>query len=138
MSRHPPQPTEPAMQLTSLPENLAYANASRLEVKITDHPEGLVVRVLGEASLPEIDRLRIHLMYVTVRRPRLVILDLADLVFIGSLGWGALNEFRRGIIRRGGEVRLAGMRPEIEEAFRSLSLDKLFPYYSSADEALTT
>jgi anti-anti-sigma factor len=109
---------------------------ARLVADIEERPQGTVVRIVGEATIEEINALRAHLMFVASCRPRLVVLDLAQLRFMGSLGWGALVEFRSGLVRAGGSIRLAGMQPHIEEAFRSLHLHQLFPHDQSVEAAL--
>jgi anti-anti-sigma factor len=52
--------------------------------------------------------------------------DLADLTFLSSLGMGALVEYRRGLSRRGVEVKLANLQPQVWLALASAGLMKLF------------
>ena len=42
-----------------------------------------------------------------------VVLDLADLTFLSSLGMGALVQYRRGLSRRGIEIRLAKVQEQV-------------------------
>ena len=56
----------------------------------------------------------------------LVVLDLAALTFLSSLAMGALVSYRRGVGRRGVEVRLANVQAQVWSALESAGLGKLF------------
>ena len=56
----------------------------------------------------------------------LVVLDLAELTFLSSLAMGALVEYRRGLSRRGAEVRLANVQAQVWLALESAGLGRLF------------
>ena len=56
----------------------------------------------------------------------LVVLDLAELTFLSSLAMGALVEYRRGLCRRGVEIRLANVPAQVWLALESAGLCKLF------------
>ena len=54
-------------------------------------------------------------------------MDLAELTFLSVLALGALVEYRRGLCRRGVEVRLANVPARVWLALESAGLGTLFP-----------
>ena len=99
-------------------------------------PRGQVVRLRGEATVDQVERLRSSLRAVCEGKPRRVVLDLAELTFINSDGLGALLEFRRDLVRSGAVLRLAGANPDIAEMFKKTRLVEVFPMYQTADAAM--
>jgi anti-anti-sigma factor len=89
--------------------------------------ETVVVRLAGNIGLRESGQLQRDLTPVTARRPRLVVLDLENVTSLSTLALGVLFEFRRGIVRVGGRVRLARVPTCVAEIFRVTGLDDLFP-----------
>ena len=55
-----------------------------------------------------------------------MVLDLAHLTSVSSLALGALVEYRRGLIRRGVEVRLANVQAPVGLALELAGLEELF------------
>src|SRR5262249_45089217 len=68
--------------------------------------------------------------------PSLIVFDMAGIGFAASLFMGALVAFRRGIVRNGGQVRLAALQPNVEAAFRTARLGELFPILATVQAAL--
>jgi anti-anti-sigma factor len=54
------------------------------------------------------------------------VLDLAELTFLSSLAIGALVGYRRGLLRRGIEVRLANVQAQVWLTLELAGLGKLF------------
>jgi anti-sigma B factor antagonist len=52
-----------------------------------------------------------------------IIVDLGDVDYISSAGWGVFMNEIRGIRKRGGDLKLANMIPEVYEVF------ELFEFY---------
>jgi len=107
-----------------------------LQVEIVPVTGGVLVRLTGEAAIGCVDRLQSSLVRVTALHPSLIVFDLAGIAFAASLFMGALVSFRRGVVRNGGQVRLAAMQPKVESAFRSARLEELFPILSTVQAAL--
>jgi anti-sigma B factor antagonist len=109
---------------------------NQFHVNIDDRPQCTIVELSGDISILQTDTLRKAFEPVVARRPGCVVLDLAKLVFINSLGLGALIEFRHNLSLHGSKVRLAGASDRIAEIFRKTRLAELFPMYPNADDAL--
>jgi anti-anti-sigma factor len=107
-----------------------------LLIEIEPLTEGTLIRLVGEADVTSIDSLQASLLAISVQRPVLVVFDLAGLEFAASLFMGTLVSFRRGIVRNGGQVRLAALQSNVEEAFRIARLDDLFAMMATVEAAL--
>lgn len=96
----------------------------------------VIVRLRGEVGPRQADRLDAALSQISEARPRLVVVDLSGLVFLSSLGMGALLAFRHALARRGGHVRLRGAREEVRLTLRRSHLHKIFEIEDEPDAAL--
>ncbi len=76
-----------------------------------------------------------QLQKVIVRRPALVIVDLAGVTTISSFGMGVLLGLRRSLGMHGGKVRLAGAQRLVQEAFSRARLDTVLSFYPTVAEA---
>lgn len=66
---------------------------------------------------------------------RFIVLDLTDTVYISSSGLRAVTKAAKKLKPEGGILSLCGMNEPVEEVFRVSGLIRLFPYYSTAEEA---
>jgi anti-anti-sigma factor len=89
-------------------------------------PYFLCVAIKGEASFDQAEVISAQLLRIPLDAYTLVVLDLAELTFLSSLAMGALVEYRRGLWRRGIEVRLANVQAQTWLALESAGLLKLF------------
>jgi anti-anti-sigma factor len=97
----------------------------------------MVVRIKGEATAECAGVLLDRLLAATARQLAIVTLDLTELRCISSLAMGVLVSYRRGVIRNGGRVRLAGgLQPAVEEALAGARLLELFEITVSAEAGL--
>ena len=100
--------------------------ASKLTFGVQRSPYLLCVAIKGEASFDQAEVLSAQLLRIPLDAYTLVVLDLAELTFLSSLAMGALVEYRRGLWRRGIEVRLANVQAQVWLALESAGLSKLF------------
>jgi anti-anti-sigma factor len=100
------------------------------ECKLAFHVERrrhfLLVAIRGEASFDQAEVLAAQLFRIPRDAYSLVVLDLAELTFLSSLAMGALVAYRRGLGRRGVEVRLANVSAPVWLALESAGLGPLF------------
>jgi anti-anti-sigma factor len=106
------------------------ATRRKRECKLAFHverrPHFLLVAIQGEASFEQAEFLSGQLLRMPLGAESLVVLNLAELTFLSSLAMGALLEYRRGLCRRGVEVRLANVQAQVWMALESAGLGKLF------------
>ena len=84
----------------------------------------------GEASFDQAEVIAAQLLRVPLDGSSLVVLDLAELTFLSCLAMGALVAYRRGLGRRGVEVRLANVSAQV---WLALELAGLGPLFESMD-----
>ena len=99
---------------------------AKIELHVERRPQLLRVAIRGEASFDQAEVLSAQLLRVPLEGARLVVLDLAGLTFLSSLAMGALASYRRGVGRRGVEVRLANVQARVWLALESAGLGKWF------------
>ena len=66
-----------------------------------------------------------------------VLADMSDVNFVASLALRMLLMNLKSIQPQGGDLRLAGLQPQIAEIFRKSRFDTLFKIYADRDAALT-
>jgi anti-anti-sigma factor len=98
----------------------------QIEFHVECRPHFLLVAIRGEASFDQAEVISAQLLRTPLHGYSLVVLDLAELTFISSLAMGALVGYRRGVGRRGIEVRLANVQAPVWLALESAGLGKLF------------
>jgi anti-anti-sigma factor len=89
-------------------------------------PHYLLVAINGGASFDQAELVSAQLLRIPLEAYSLVVLDLAELTFLSSLAMGALVEYRRGLCRRGIELRLANVQAHVWLSLESAGLGKLF------------
>jgi anti-anti-sigma factor len=97
----------------------------KLPFQVERRPHFLLVAIKGEASFDQAEVISAQLLRIPLEAYSLVVLDLAELTFLSSLAMGALIEHRRGLGRRGVEVRLANVQAQVWLALESAGLGKL-------------
>lgn len=109
-------------------------------IVVNGHPDTrgvtVVVRLQGEVTEVEADRVRAVLGGVVDQNPRRVVLDLSELTFITSQGLGVLLEFRRQLSATGATLRLAAVREDIAGMLRKTRLAEIFPMYPTQELAM--
>jgi anti-anti-sigma factor len=99
----------------------------KLAFQVERGPHWLTVALRGEASFDQAEVISAQLLRIPLVSSSLVVFDLAELTFLSSLAMGALVEYRRGVGRRGVEVRLANVPARVWLALESAGLGTLFP-----------
>ena len=100
------------------------------------HPEVATLRLKGflyANTLPEFDK---TLRTVIDAAKKKLIFDLSETTYISSGGWSMFLVSLRRMKELGGDLILAGMTPEVHDAFELLEYDKVFKLFPSVDAAL--
>jgi anti-sigma B factor antagonist len=67
-----------------------------------------------------------------------IVVDLAAVEYISSAGWGIFISEIREIRENGGDLKLAGMIPDVKEVFDLLEFENILKAYADADLAVTS
>ncbi len=65
-----------------------------------------------------------------------IVVDLEEVDYISSAGWGIFVGEIRGVREKNGDIKLAGMRPEVREVFDLLEFNALLEPHNSREDAL--
>jgi anti-anti-sigma factor len=98
----------------------------KMAFQVERGPHFLTVALKGEASFEQAEVISAELLRIPLGAYSLVVLDLAELTFLSSLAMGTLVEYRRGLGRRGVEVRLANVQAQVWVALELAGLWELF------------
>jgi anti-anti-sigma factor len=112
------------------------STVGRMSLAIKEDHDRTVVRLGGVVGSNEATELDLRLSLLLACQPAHVVFDLDGLRLIGSLGLGVLFAFRRGLIRRGGRVGLARVRPEVAALLAQVGLDEMFESFDRVEDAL--
>ena len=99
---------------------------AKLDFHVERRPHFLRVAIRGEASFDQAEVISAKLLRIPLEAYSLVVLDLAHLTSLSALAIGALVEYRRGLGRRGIEVRIANAQAQVWLALESAGLWPLF------------
>lgn len=87
---------------------------------------------MDTAGAQEID---LRFTRLTTTRPALIVVDLAQVSFVASMGIRTLVSAARALVRRGGRMALAGPQPLVGEALQVAGIDALIPVYADVPSA---
>ena len=106
-----------------------------VEAEVVEIAGTPVLRLKGALRL-DAAPLERQLIRLSAGRPAVVVIDLAGLTFISSLGMGLLNHFRRGCGAYGGVVKIAAPQPAVDEVLRLCNFQQLFEFHDTVEAAL--
>ncbi len=92
-------------------------------------------RIFDATSVSEFEKV---LAYLLSRQHYRIVVDLTQVEFVASAGWGAFTAEFRNVRHAGGDIRLAGMNPDVQDVFFLLELDSFINSYEHVDEAIAS
>jgi anti-sigma B factor antagonist len=102
------------------------------------HYQVAVVRVLGQIDTTTSHELERRLQYLLKDQQFEIAIDLSRVNYISSAGWGIFISEIRGIRESGGDLKLAGMTPEVAEVFELLEFHNILESYRTVEAAVET
>lgn len=111
--------------------------ASILNFDITKPCQGtIVLHVGGAVDASTTEELENQLRRCLNERPGYFIVDMSDVVYISSSGWGLIVKSMQKQAASGHKLVLAGLSSPIFKIFRDLGFEPLIPYYVSLERAV--
>jgi anti-anti-sigma factor len=105
--------------------------------KAKDGPKGIIVLAIGGAvDSSTSDELESRLEQCLAENPAHLVLDLSDMVYISSSGWGIVVKYMQRLGTSGGALTLAGMNSAILKIFRDLGFEPLISHFGTLERAL--
>ncbi|MFQ5648762.1 MAG: STAS domain-containing protein [bacterium] len=65
-----------------------------------------------------------------------IIVDMAQVNYVSSAGWGVFVGEIKGIRERGGDLKIVQMTPEVYDVFEMLEFNRILSYYETVEEAI--
>jgi anti-sigma B factor antagonist len=95
------------------------------------------VKADGRLNLVSAPNLREVIADVIANGSNRVVINLEKTVFVDSSGLGALIGCLKAARQAGGDLRIAGVQPQVRMVLQLTSMDKVLPSYTSAEEAFS-
>lgn len=106
-----------------------------LDISTENTGPSCTISLKGEVDVYTSPRLKQELVDVSDAGCSNIVVDLEGLEFIDSSGLGVLVSGLRRVKERGGTLRLVCTKDSILKIFRITGLDRVFPLFSTIEEA---
>ena len=97
-----------------------------------------IARVVGDVSLPNIDRLNQLLRALLEPKPCCIILDLSETQNVGSMALGSLVQIHKLGKAAGTRIRIAAPSQTALQGILLARLDSIFDVFATLDDALAS
>jgi len=112
-----------------------------IDVYVEEAPQNRgvsILRVSGYVDTTTSPDLERRLQALLREKRYHVVVDLARVEYISSAGWGIFISEIREIREHGGDLKLAGMAPDVREVFDLLEFENILQSYTDADLAVAS
>ncbi len=138
-----PWTTEPAPEMPAAGEvqplhsfETADSEVRNVEIGFEELDGGIVVlRGKGHIDSSSAGELEGYLDDVFEKEYRKIIVDLRDVSYISSGGWGTFTGRVNELRKSGGDVVLAGMSPEVYDIYELLGFQEIIMYFHGIEDA---
>ena len=111
--------------------------ASILNFDITKPASGVIaLHVGGAIDASTTEELENHLGRCVSERPERLIVDMSEVIYISSSGWGLIVKYMQRLAETKGRLALSGLSSPIFKIFRDLGFEPIIPYFVSIDTAV--
>jgi len=97
--------------------------------------DAVVIKVNGYLDTTTAAELEEALFELLKKEHYRVVVDLSEVIYISSAGWGIFIGEIKEMRNRGGDLKLAGMTGDVFEVFQLLEFQSILNAYDTADEA---
>jgi anti-sigma B factor antagonist len=94
-----------------------------------------VVEPQGRLDAASAKPFKDHVMQWAEKGVQRLVIDLSQVRFLDSSGLGVLVSCLRQLTASGGDIKICGLRPEIQSLFAHTRLNKVFDIFATAEEA---
>jgi len=106
-------------------------------VEVSGNGGGVILEVAGAIDASTNDEFEINLEKSVVDNPAFLIIDLSDVVYINSSGWGNIAKYVQQMNNSGMKLALTGMNPAVYKIFTDLGFEPLIPHFNDRGEAIS-
>jgi anti-anti-sigma factor len=94
-----------------------------------------IIRILGELDMHSVQQFEKEFPDY-LKQTKYLVLDLAELEFIDSIGIGAIAHALQSALKIGGDIKIARMHSKTKMLFEITNLHKFFDIYDNLDKPL--
>ncbi len=116
--------------------SLRRINMEGLTISVQDKGDVKVIVCKGFIDTTTSQLLENTLSDLLQKRNYKIIIDLSDIDYISSAGWGIFVSEIKNIRKNKGDLKLVNMKPEVVEIFELLDFTNILEYYKDIDEAI--
>ncbi len=106
----------------------------RIEAEPTG--DSIVLKLWGALDAHTVPELEYELSHCLAAKPRVIVLDMSEVKYVSSAGFGAMLDGYHGCRDERSELRVASIPAAVGRVFKMLGLQKVFTAYPTVAAAL--
>ena len=107
-----------------------------IQLRVEQSNNVSIIKVGGYIDTTTSSELEHHLAKLLERGSYNIVIDLGNVDYVSSAGWGIFISEIKGIRERGGDLKLVGMIPEVYEVFELLEFHYILKAFDSLQDAV--
>ncbi len=107
-----------------------------LDIDLQQTDAALIVTLRGDAGMTTVDKLENAVKDIAAKKPRLVVISLAEVTFMGSLALGSLLWLRQELRHNGGNLHLAAPSKVAASVIAAAKFGTTLSVYPTVEAAL--
>lgn len=107
-----------------------------IQIKVENNYNISIIKVGGYIDTTTSSELEHHLNDLIKNGSYNIIIDLSNVDYVSSAGWGIFISEIKGIREHGGDLKLVGMIPEVYEVFELLEFHYILKAFDTLKEAI--
>lgn len=107
-----------------------------IQLKVESNNNISIIKVGGYIDTTTSSELEHHLTKLLERGSYNIVIDLGNVDYVSSAGWGIFISEIKGIRERGGDLKLVGMIPEVYEVFELLEFHYILKAFDTLQGAI--
>ncbi len=107
-----------------------------IQLKVENNNNISIIKVGGYIDTTTSSELEHHLTKLLERGSYNIVIDLGNVDYVSSAGWGIFISEIKGIREKGGDLKLIGMIPEVYEVFELLEFHYILKAFNTLQDAV--
>ncbi|MBN1560149.1 STAS domain-containing protein [candidate division KSB1 bacterium] len=107
-----------------------------IQLRVEQSNNVSIIKVGGYIDTTTSSELEHHLAKLLERGSYNIVIDLGNVDYVSSAGWGIFISEIKGIRERGGDLKLVGMIPEVYEVFELLEFHYILKAFDTLQDAI--
>ncbi len=107
-----------------------------MEVRVEIVDGATIITPVGEIDLGRAPALRVQIIAVQAKRPKRMLINLAEVPYMDSSGVATLVEAMQNSRRHGGKLILCAMQDKVRSIFEIARLETVFKIVATTDEGM--